>query len=959
MVFIVNSAAISGDSKVKSQLAGQDEILRTDITGDGNIDIIERYCNGKRVRWFDENGNMSASDTNGDMTGDCLQIDMDDDGFYDGSSDVTVKWVDTNKDGRADWQFYVRNPVPNQGKNTGGKAVFMAFEDVDGDGVMHYIDWRTFTLESWANQGAQFFPDYNGNSLFIKTHVAPHALKNIQYNWENPFAFYDFDDDGCSEMCIRMTDKLPPDGTINDVHIGFDIDNDSQAGNETDYDFTLYFTGGELDYSSKFHSIPGLKASDWALPYFQHQEWRTIDELSYIEHNECFEATFNTDWKTCWFVFDEDDDDHRWERVEMYQPRDPYTLRVGGLSHHIQSDILGDRGEFDSDNSGKGQLYFSPWDGRVHLYGAEWGAWTVDSNAQYHNGINAGQATSAKTPEKVGEVVHYRDTNGNGFFDLIEWDFDGDRQTDCFVSLLKYGSDERPLLDTDKAGWSGINKAFTQQAKKSWRQAYDLYAVCRARGLVDANMSEIASPASVWQKYSDGAKLKEKLFWMIDSKLRDRPEKRAVLQKYFFTADFEKLSEFVRTVEFTDFRKGDTVEFVLENPLKVSRKNELITIPFGELKGIDSASYSVKREERVLPCQLADFDFDGINDAVVFLVDLDAEETVTVRIENATANDQVSAKMTHAELSVRALLPEAMGSGKLVDEGCFISKKIMVRRGDKKSSDYRFEGPLIESDKIGYRLYWDNRGAIDAYGKTNQAFIGDAHTAKKSHHTMQPWGRDILHNGIALGAGGLGVGIDNKRFSPSSADYGEIVVGNMGPIFSSYRMIYKGIDYEGKKYDMTWDIAIWAGQHAMMHDVTITKGGKCQLLAALTNHSDMNDVTMKDALNNKGKFDYVATFGKQVFADANKKLAKKSTEKMGLGLLWERGQLKELKSSDVEFEAVFKLAEHITYYSFATYNGEKEQSIDSDEDFYSYVDRLAASKANPVIIKSGSKIISQ
>lgn len=548
MVFVLTSAAISEDSKFKSELTKQDEVLRTDITGDGKIDIIERYWNGKKVRWFDENGNMSASDMNGDMAGDFLQIDMDDDGVYDGPSDVTVKWVDTDKDGRADWQFYVRNPT-NQNKKAGGKPVFMAFEDVDGDGVMHYIDWQTFNLESWGNKGAKFFPDYNGNSLFIKTHIAPHMLKNVQYNWENPFAFYDFDGDGCSEMCIRMTDKMHPDGTINDVHISFDIDNDSQTDNEADYDFSLFFTEGELDYKSKFHAIPGLKASEWVLPYFQHSEWRVVDGLYFNSHKECFKFAFRTKAKACWFVFDEDDDDHRWERVEMYHPKDPYILREGGLSHHIQSDILGDRGEFDLDNSGKGQLYFSAWDSRLHLYGAEWGAWTVDSNSEYHNGINAGQATSNKRPEKIGEVVHYKDTNGNGFFDLIEWDFDGDRQIDYYISLLKYGTDQRPLIKTSKTGWSGIHKEFVQHAEKSWQEAYDLYRACWVRGLVDANMSETAAPASVWQKYSNGAKLKEKLFRIIELKLREKPKERTLLQKYFFTADFKSLCEFVKKLD--------------------------------------------------------------------------------------------------------------------------------------------------------------------------------------------------------------------------------------------------------------------------------------------------------------------------------------------------------------------------------------------------------------------------
>jgi len=28
------------------------------------------------------------------------------------------------------------------------------------------------------------------------------------------------------------------------------------------------------------------------------------------------------EWDYCWFVFDEDDDCNRWERVEFYEPKD-------------------------------------------------------------------------------------------------------------------------------------------------------------------------------------------------------------------------------------------------------------------------------------------------------------------------------------------------------------------------------------------------------------------------------------------------------------------------------------------------------------------------------------------------------------------------------------------------------------------------------------------------------------
>src|SRR5688572_31331450 len=60
-----------------------DEIVHVDINGDGKPDILERWWNGKRVRWLDENGDMLPTDTRGDQVGDVMQIDKNGDGLYE------------------------------------------------------------------------------------------------------------------------------------------------------------------------------------------------------------------------------------------------------------------------------------------------------------------------------------------------------------------------------------------------------------------------------------------------------------------------------------------------------------------------------------------------------------------------------------------------------------------------------------------------------------------------------------------------------------------------------------------------------------------------------------------------------------------------------------------------------------------------------------------------------------
>ena len=570
-----------------------DEIVRLDLNNDGKPDILERWWNGKRVRWLDENGDMLPTDTRGDQVGDVMQIDRNGDGLYDTALDINIKWADNDGDGRADLQaFATQGREWSNGKYDPASSHWMVFIDVEKDGVLGWLDWTKFDFDNdnWGYTGlTDWLPDYNGDAVFLKVHRPPQSLTDPRLNWENPFAFFDFDKDGVSEMAIRWLDPVPPldkdvtklTGVLNEAFATFDVDNDSTKGNETDYDMSLRGAGGPgIPYRQYVHKYPALKGNPKFDSCFQWNNWRQIDELIYMPHEKSFDNFFNARWGSMYFVFDEDDDDHRWERVEMYYPMhgfggpkeiDLYSTKKWrrsnyaelamaaanekpGISGHPQADSLGDRGEFDEDNSGGGTLYAGVFDRKLHLAGAEWGAWTVDKNGEFHGG----NKTPSPRPiaPRVEEVVKYTDTDNNGFLDTVEYDYDGDRTIDFRVSLLDYRSatqphpDVVPLFDIHAQGWRGLNEMFTALANQSFQEALTVYRAAWRRGLTTPEIDKLAYASAVGERYDHGYWLKEKIFREIRARLRETKQTQLEkdLTRLYYTGQFEAYARLISQV---------------------------------------------------------------------------------------------------------------------------------------------------------------------------------------------------------------------------------------------------------------------------------------------------------------------------------------------------------------------------------------------------------------------------
>ena len=498
-----------------------------DLDGDGDPDILRTVtANGIPVQWIDDDDDMQYGDLEGDTDNDCLMIDRNKDGVYGGYGDLIIDWVGEDEDGNPAMQVVVDN-IPEANRMKTGNGHYMWVVDTDKDDVFNYIDWNTFTLRCWIHNGlSDFYEDYNGKSTFMKIHSTTERVNDVRMNWENPFLFYDPDNDGLTEMAIRFCDspKIVKEngqansvlsGDIDWVSVSMDTDNDNAPGNEFDFDMTIHFTGPGFNYENQKHINKNLRGLPEADTFFLDARWRKLPELLYPDHDAAWDLTFKEGkWDKVWFTYDEDDDCNRWERVELYQPRDPFKVgkNQGGIDNNGQADPAGDRGEWDEDNSGHGQLYVSPIDGKIHLYGAEWGCWRIDQNARYYQGMGGiydGYGPKRiETEPTVFPTVKYTDTDNNGFFDLMEFDLDGDKVFEQRLSMKELGLDDRcQVINTASMKYEDFVDLESKVSDAMWKNAEKAVEVAKTKKLNTKWYAFLLQPKSIRERYHYG-------FWL-------------------------------------------------------------------------------------------------------------------------------------------------------------------------------------------------------------------------------------------------------------------------------------------------------------------------------------------------------------------------------------------------------------------------------------------------------------
>ena len=172
-----------------------------------------------------------------------------------------------------------------------------------------------------------------------------------------------------------------------------------------------------------------------------------------------------------------------------------------------------------------------------------------------------------------------------------------------------------------------------------------------------------------------------------------------------------------------------------------------------------------------------------------------------------------------------------------------------------------FEGPGWESDKIAYRLYLDERNAIDIFGKKRpEPILAKIGIGKDDYHAMADWGMDIFKAGETLGAGGLGTlrGGRAEQLGPSRISARVLADG---PGIASVAVDNRGWNGVAGPADLSATYSIAAGSR-LTKVSAIGSDAATPIVAGLTLHPGVTIIHSPPG----GAWHYVATYGAQSLA---------------------------------------------------------------------------------------------
>ncbi|WP_111979401.1 DUF4861 family protein [Algibacillus agarilyticus] len=386
----------------------------------------------------------------------------------------------------------------------------------------------------------------------------------------------------------------------------------------------------------------------------------------------------------------------------------------------------------------------------------------------------------------------------------------------------------------------------------------------------------------------------------------------------------------------------------VQNPSDFKRDDQSLYVSYYDLGLTEQGAHlSASMQGKSLASQAVDIDQDGTLDGLLLALNLAAGETVMVDIVKTAAIENNFIKRTQAEISHKTggtWVPHSKHKESQYKEyigGEFTNVQQLTPPSyyTDHSNWIRYEGPGIESDKVGYRVYLDHRNGFDIFGKltSEPALQKVGQDGYASYHELQPWGMDILKVGRSLGAGGFGLWHKDKLSLIKDVEQWTATINENGAIRSSMKIDYQGWQSEVGKQDITARIAMQAGSRLAKLTLDLEKpSGK--LAAGLVKHKN-TEFIQGDLNITSAAYSYIASWGKQSLDGSH----------LGMAVFFKKEFVKQITQDKKNYLAILApkglptatnpQAQQVDYYFAAVW--EPESGIDTKQKFIEYLNQEA------------------
>lgn len=365
----------------------------------------------------------------------------------------------------------------------------------------------------------------------------------------------------------------------------------------------------------------------------------------------------------------------------------------------------------------------------------------------------------------------------------------------------------------------------------------------------------------------------------------------------------------------------------VSNPSTFDRDDVFVHLSLNQLGVAEGTPVQVWAGSQAVPTQMIDADGDGDYDDLAFLTSLAAQGSKSFSIDQRAQDLQIS-KRTQAEVSIKQ-------GGEWQDKkylgGSFknVTQVTPPPQYTDHSEYIRYEGPGIESDKIGYRVYLDWRNGFDIFGKKTEQMVLQkvGQDGYQSYHEMADWGADILKVGSSLGAGGYGYWNGSDVVLVSDTGPRSVKIDVDGPLYSGMTISYPQWNTGKQVVDLAADLSMRAGSPVV--DVNLSTSSPLDNIAVgLVAHPGTELITGDLDITGEA-WSYVASVGKQSLFD----------DTLGMFVLFKKRDFVQQTRDKSSYVVVLEPRGNTLQYAFGALWEGGHHSIQSKADLVAYLNQ--------------------